>query len=228
MSSCRLDTLPIEVLDIVFSYFHAHEILNGLSNVSVHLDAAIAAYPLYDVNFKSIIKLDFDCICSRISPDQIISLTLCDDNDTPNQLGLFLDRFRIEQFYRLQKLRLINLDIILWLSILHHAEGLSDLHALSVENKEMITRANQGVLYLWEKIFSTFQNQIISMPLSRLRSLKLCYCRPDDFVFICSQASQLKSLDLYLNSVPIDENLSWAAPILTTLKLSISGKCISN
>jgi hypothetical protein len=110
MPSCVLNGLPIDIIHILFSYFYAHEILYSLSNISVRFDAAIVTYLFYHVNFQSIRHSDFIRICRCIKPHQVITLTLSDEPNIPNQSQLFLTRFSIEQFSRLRMLRLIDLN----------------------------------------------------------------------------------------------------------------------
>jgi hypothetical protein len=59
---------------------------------------------------ESIRKSHFDLICRYIRPEQVISLILSDNNDTPNQSQLFRSFFSIEQFIRLRTLKFIELD----------------------------------------------------------------------------------------------------------------------
>jgi hypothetical protein len=95
-------------------------------NVNDYVNTVLQSYSAYRLNFQSIQKLDFDIICHRIHPDEIIFLALSDDNDTPDQSQLFLSYFRIKQFIRLRSLTLIqpninSLQIIF--AYLHYLEG---------------------------------------------------------------------------------------------------------
>ncbi|CAF1076733.1 unnamed protein product [Adineta steineri] len=107
---CFFDRLPAEILHDLFAYFWSHEIIFTFSNISDHVDAVLLAYNTYQLNFRSIQKDHFDLICKRIRSEQIISLVLSDENDTPAQSELFFSRLQIEQFTQLQTLTLINIE----------------------------------------------------------------------------------------------------------------------
>ncbi|CAF2900665.1 unnamed protein product [Rotaria sp. Silwood2] len=47
MSNCRLDILPVELIDDLFSYFSDHEIFYTFMNVSSYLDAVLITYSNY-------------------------------------------------------------------------------------------------------------------------------------------------------------------------------------
>ena len=110
MSNSHLNTLPVELLHHVFSYLSAHEIFYAFTNVTSYIDAVLTTYSPNQVNFKSISRGHFDLICQHLIPAQVIALTLSDDKDTPGLTRLFLSRFQIHQFTRLQALRLIEIE----------------------------------------------------------------------------------------------------------------------
>ncbi|CAF1023863.1 unnamed protein product [Rotaria sp. Silwood1] len=103
-----LDRFQIEILHEIFKYLLAHEILHLFYNISDRLDHILLNYKNYSINFQSIRKSDFDLVCRLIRPEQVISLILSDDSETPHQSKLFLSRFSIQQFTRLQALKLIE------------------------------------------------------------------------------------------------------------------------
>ncbi|CAF1456233.1 unnamed protein product [Adineta steineri] len=60
-------------------------------------------------DFKSILKSQFDLICKYIRPEQIVTLILSDDIDTPYQFELFLSIYNIERdFSHLRSLVLLE------------------------------------------------------------------------------------------------------------------------
>ena len=131
MDTCRLDLFPVELVHHLLNYFSSHEILRTFSDVSSYLDAVLLAYPYYRVNFKSILRTDFDLVCRRISPNQVISLTLSDDRNTPGQIRLFLSRFRIDEFTRLRSLTLIDVGAEFWEPIVSKLAQLPRLRSFS-------------------------------------------------------------------------------------------------
>ena len=78
-------------------FFLTHEILLTFSGVSDYIDAILLSYSAYRLDFRSIQRVHFYLICHRIHPEQVITLTLSDDDDKPGRSELFLSRFRIEQ-----------------------------------------------------------------------------------------------------------------------------------
>lgn len=110
MDRCILDTLPVELFHIIFTYFWAHEILITFSNVSPYLDAILVAYSSYQVNLQSILRCHFDVICNRLRPDQIVSLILSDADDTPRLSRTFLSRFDIQSLTRVRSLTLNTIE----------------------------------------------------------------------------------------------------------------------
>jgi hypothetical protein len=81
------------------------------------------------VNFKSITKKEFDLVCQRIIPNQVISLTLSNNEDTPGQVELFLSRFQINQFTSLRSLTLIDLGPDYWQSVITRLVDLKNLRS---------------------------------------------------------------------------------------------------
>ncbi|CAF2819952.1 unnamed protein product, partial [Rotaria sp. Silwood2] len=134
MHRCLLDVLPTELFYIIFDYFSGHEILTIFSNVTPYINKILLSYSNYQVNFKSILKFDFDCVCQQIRPDQIVSLTLSDADDTAYQSELFLSHFQIESFTRLRSLTLHNVETKSLLIILQQICKLNRNFRLSLEN----------------------------------------------------------------------------------------------
>ncbi|UJR16992.1 hypothetical protein I4U23_003890 [Adineta vaga] len=124
-----LDQFPVEIIFDVFKYFTASEILYSFYNFSRYLRQCIRSYQKYKINFTSISKNEFDQICKIIRPDQILALTLSDDEETPGQTALFFTRFpRFEQqFIRLECLHIRNFEEFPGLS------QMESLHTLSID-----------------------------------------------------------------------------------------------
>ncbi|CAF1034423.1 unnamed protein product [Adineta steineri] len=103
-----LDQFPVELIFDVFTYLTASEILHSFHNFSQYLRQCIRSYQHYKINFQSIRKREYDWICKVIHPDQIMSLTVSDDEETPGQMDLFFSNN--QSFTRLEHLRLRNLE----------------------------------------------------------------------------------------------------------------------
>ncbi len=120
--TASLLTLPVEILYHIIDYLDTPVIILSLSNVCTYFRAISNTYNRYRLDFNSISKADFHRICRLIEPENILSLTLSDDNKTPGQIRLFLSLFNIDQFSRLLSLTLLgvnndDLSRILYLNI---------------------------------------------------------------------------------------------------------------
>ncbi|CAF1344652.1 unnamed protein product [Adineta ricciae] len=107
--SFLLDRFPAELVHCVFKYFWAHEILYSFGNITCYMNNILINYSNYMINFQSIRKRDFDLICRYLRPKQVVSLILCEDEDTPDLLKLFFSLFSMDEFINLRGLKLIHL-----------------------------------------------------------------------------------------------------------------------
>jgi hypothetical protein len=105
-----LYTLPIELIYRILDILDNKTILFSFGNVCKRFHSIIHTYNQYKFNFKSISKPYFHSVCHLIHPENIISLTLSNDQRTPDQIKSFLLFFQIEQFIRLRSLTLIEID----------------------------------------------------------------------------------------------------------------------
>jgi hypothetical protein len=138
----QFDLLSVKLLHTLFTYFLAHEILFSFAGVSDHVDTILLSYFAHRLDLKSIRRVDFDFLLHRIRPEQVISLTLSDDVDTPGQTELFLSRFRIEQFTHLRSLTLINIEFESLEAIFSNMDKLKQLKVLSFTD-HTITQLNR-------------------------------------------------------------------------------------
>lgn len=243
-----LDQLSVEVLHTLFTYFLAHELLFSFSGVSDYIDTILLSYAAYRIDFKSIRRADFDFVCRRIQPEQVISLTLSDDNDTPGQTELFFSHFRLEEFIHLRSLTLIKIEFESFEAIFVNLSKLKHLKALSFNNDTCRSKyplrlrnnsdACDQINLLLSNTFSLIFPQLnrlhlnilinwTTISLSNVRHLKLELCFIDDLNPIFQNAPKLKSLDIVLYVVkPIDE-MNFTISQLIQLKLVIQGKLFS-
>ncbi|UJR19351.1 hypothetical protein I4U23_022480 [Adineta vaga] len=103
-----LEALPVEILHRIFYYMDGQTIFFSLRNICRRLRAIINNYDRWTIDFQGISKPDFHQFCQYINPENIISLTLSDDDSTPGQVDIFLSLFKDGQFTRLQSLTLIK------------------------------------------------------------------------------------------------------------------------
>jgi hypothetical protein len=247
MAYCLLDNLPVELIHHLLNYFSAYEIFHSFTNVSSYIDHILSAYSSYSVNFKSITKKEFDFVCHRIIPEQVISLTLSDHKDTPGQIERFLSRFQINQFIGLRSLTLINLKADYWeivMTKLIHLKNLRSFIYISLDNSNSWNcEISYGDLNKLDKrladIYSPVLPQLTRLRLAHgrflasvqflyLRHLIFDQCTDKIIKYICYAAPQLRSLEtkLQLN----ESNTEFVFPFgrLNRLILQIVGKNLMN
>jgi hypothetical protein len=130
--SPSLLTLPIELHHRILDELDARSILLSLSSVCTQLRTVTRSYERFVLNLRSISKPDFHLLCNVIRPENVISLILSDDEETPNQFKLFLSIFDIRQFTRLRSLSLFLIHDEHLDTFLNHAINCS-LISLSIE-----------------------------------------------------------------------------------------------
>jgi hypothetical protein len=210
---CFFDRLPVEILHNLFTYFWSHEILFTFSNISDHVNAVLLAYNTYQINFRLIQKSHFDLISKRIRSEQIISLVLSDENDTPGQSELFFSRFQIEQFTQLQSLTMINIEdkSVKWvfpnlyqLNLLRSLTLLDSTteHPNQYQKTEIQSLIYEGFTQIMPRLNrlhlmnGTF---LSSIPLPYLRHLNLEKCSINDLKTLFQHSNQLRSFSLCLD-----------------------------
>ncbi|CAF3720823.1 unnamed protein product [Rotaria socialis] len=115
-----LNNLPVEILHRIFDSLDAGTILFYVKCVCKRLYSATTNYNRYELNFNAICKKTFHQLCSVTDPENIISLTLSDENQTPGQIELFLSLYCIEQYTRLQSVTLMAIKELHLNTILKH------------------------------------------------------------------------------------------------------------
>ncbi|CAF3001648.1 unnamed protein product [Rotaria sp. Silwood2] len=245
MNSCLIDKFPVELIHNLFDYFLALEILLIFSNVSQYLDSVLLNYSSYWINFKSIRRAHFDLVCQRILPNQVISLTISDDYDTPGQIELFVSHFRLEQFARLRSFKLIDVEPYWWERIFSNLTQLTNLHSSFYDTPEIteqwfsdllshdeqivldthLIKTHASILPQLTRIRLPHGDYLKSTTLPRLRQLILDQCSPETLKYICSAAPQLKVLDVYLHCDSTETKFLFPFHSLKRLVLRIRGQC---
>lgn len=101
-----LQALPVEILQHILDDLDAHTILFSFRNICRQFRAIVNNYNRYILNFQSISKPDFDLVCHLIDPCRVTSLILSENDETFDQIKLFLSHFNLRQFNRLRSLSL--------------------------------------------------------------------------------------------------------------------------
>jgi hypothetical protein len=231
---CFFDRLPVELLHTLFEYFLAHELCLTFSDVNDHVNSVLHSYSTCRLDLKSIPKIHFDLVCRHIRPEQVISLTLSDADDTPGQSELFFSEFRIEQFTQLRSLTLITIEFESFKFIFFNLSKLSQLCSLSFDRSIRYqypyrispdhyyqTNVNMKVLFQLNRLNLNNGVFLTFIPLSHLSHLKLGKCSSNELKTIFQDASQLKSLYVRLNIQRSNVELIVSPNQLTRLSLEI-------
>jgi hypothetical protein len=238
-NSCLCDQLPVELLQTLFNYFSASELLFTFHNVNDYVNATLQSYPDYHLNLKFISKVHFRHLCCYVRPEQVISLTLSDGDDTPGLSELFFSHFRIEQFTRLRSLTLIEIEFNLLESIFANLHKLDQLRVLSFDDRSIRYQympeiqpvpydrwnINMSVLSRLNRLHLNNGTMLTFAPFPHLRHLKLEQCSDDELQTIFQHTLQLKSLSVCLNLHWSNFELIIPPNQLTQLSLEIKSKC---
>ena len=132
-SILSFDQLPVELIHKILHYLQYHEIFFSFDNISTRMNDILNVYDRYRLNFQSIDMSHFYITLHHMKPEQIISLTLSNMDDTPGQFQSFLSEFSIKEFVRLECLELIQPTNAHHLNaILRDLSGLETLKSLSI------------------------------------------------------------------------------------------------
>ena len=231
-SAFSLDLLPRSVIHIIFDFLWGQHILGSFLNISDTFNNALWTYNNYRIDFKSVRKRDFDLMCRHIRAEQIIALTLCDGNETPNQSHIFLSLFPIDQLCRLRAIKLSEIDTGSWplLADLHQLEHLASFEADTMpllQFVELTPRLERLVINNYSDDDCNHESFLSTISLAHLRHLSLPYCSYSQLRDILSRTPQLTSLDITLRISDcaaieyFSEQHQNSALALTRLKMSI-------
>jgi len=211
---------------MIFDYLSTCDIVHGLLKLSSYIDAIVLNYNFYKINFRSILKCDFDLICQYINPTKMISLVLSDGIDTPHQSDLFLSLFKLEQFYfTLRCLTLEDINDQSMELITNHLEKFSNLSTLTILNNNLTPSSPLQSLFArlirlnisCESLF----NNLTSM--DQLHHLIISnQCTFNDLASIIHHAPNLLSLKINLGR----GNIQGITSYLTRLVLNMSRKLL--
>jgi hypothetical protein len=198
-----LDLLPTEILYTIFDYFWSHEILYSFINISNCLDSILLNYHNYHINFKSILKQQFDLVCRYIQPNQIKSLVLSDSNETPGQSKAFLSLFPIEEFINLRAITLSDIEneSRSLLSNINQLKCLSSFETDTLSNLWMIQTIPRLKRLVINKISDNDYNYtdlLYSISFSHLRKFTLSNCSYIQLRRILCLTPKLTSLNISL------------------------------
>ncbi|CAF3388723.1 unnamed protein product [Rotaria socialis] len=108
-TNASFETLPVEIFHRIFDNLDAQTIVFSIRSVCRLFQRIVNTYNRYNLDFKSISKSDFHRFCHSINPQNVTSLRLCDDEQTPNQIALFMSLVRLRQFSRLHAISFLGI-----------------------------------------------------------------------------------------------------------------------
>ncbi|CAF0973048.1 unnamed protein product [Rotaria sp. Silwood1] len=198
-----LDLLPKEIVYSIFEFLWAHDILYSFLHISNYFNNILLTYQNYHINFKSILKRQFDLVCHFIQPNQITSLILSDNNETPGQSKTFLSFFPIEQFINLRAITLFDIENdshslffnIRQLKYLNYFETDTLSHLWMIET---IPQLKQLIVNNYVDNDYNHENLLHSISFSHLCKLTLPYCSYVQLRRILCCAPKLTSLNISL------------------------------
>lgn len=213
--SCLFNLFPIEILDLIFEYLSASDLVYAFLNLTPYINKIISNYHFYQINFESISKWKFDLICRHIQAHQIKSLTLSDGDETPYQSKLFFSIFTIDDLaFHLSYLSLINIDnqsMELIFNNIHKFERLLSLKRINSSNLNQLNISN-------ENLFSNL------MRITNLQALILTNpCTFSQFQILLNYCLKLASLNILLEK-DISEKISGIYLNLKKLTINMSSK----
>jgi hypothetical protein len=170
-------------------------------------------------------------------------LTLSDDEGTPGLVELFLSRFQINQFTRLQSLRLIEIGPDFWEIIITKLVELKNLRSFlffpsNRDDKWICNLSGHELTQLDIRLFDSYApilpqlyqlrlchgDFLKSVQFPQLRHLILERSSVDIMKHVCSVAPKLKSLDTSISDNVLTEEFIYPLTQLNRLVLRIKGK----
>ncbi|CAF4673218.1 unnamed protein product [Rotaria sp. Silwood2] len=226
-------TLPVELFQRIFDYLDTRTILLSLGYVCTRLRTITNTYQKLVVDLRWISKSDFYHMCHILRPENVVSLFLSDDDETPGQVGLFLSLFDIHQFTRLRSLAVFSNDDDNIDKILNYTSRCS-LISLSIEQSASLNHRNTMLNLLLSTMSRstlrkfTCTNNLLYIDSfqwpkeSNLKYLTIDHCTRKDLCTILRHLLHLQTMVLRHFNLDIHteyEYLSTTYPQLTSLTM---------
>lgn len=242
-----LESLSSEIFFEIFDFLDHTHILHAFHNLNNRFNHLILNYfhVSPQLNLQSITKTDFDITCQYYIPlltDKIQSLCLSNDDNTPQQIDLFLSYdLSLHKFTYLKSLSLYNMHseqiinrmMIEWKYPIHlthlniiNCQILSDWNIFyslinNIWSLPKLTHCQLDIKFIDDIYF--FVPTVISSTLKSL-SIKNAQCNFEELIHLFEYTPCLEYLDITI----IEKNanhpyLTFSIPLLTTLKLNYKG-----
>ncbi len=105
-----IDELPVEIIYKILDELDICTIFTSVYHVCKRFDEILLTYHKYHLNFENLSLTNLKLICSRIHPEQVMELTLSDDENRSGLIELFFSKFSLETFSHLHSLTLIQIN----------------------------------------------------------------------------------------------------------------------
>ena len=147
INSSDFDRLPVELILHILTYLDTESILCSFRYVCQRFYRISNVYNRYELNCQALNKWTFYRFCRIIQPENILSLILSDDEQTPGQISVFLSFFSLKQFEHLHSLTLLEIDDI---HLNRIAEDLTKLPltSLTIQSQTCSTWSNEHLACL--------------------------------------------------------------------------------
>ena len=114
LTKMNFELLPNELILYLFEYLSVIQLFHGFLGLNSRFNKLLyEQFQKFHLDFRLISKTNFNHICQNYLPliiNRVRSLRLSNDDDTPQQIELFLSQdFKLRQFIRLQSLSLSDL-----------------------------------------------------------------------------------------------------------------------
>jgi hypothetical protein len=238
----NLELLANELFLSLFEYLNDVHLIRAFYGLNNRLNKLLASHlRWFRFDFRSIYREDFNFICQEYFPsiiDRIISLHLTDNDDTPEQLNLFLSFIpSCEQFTQLQSLSLSNLrNTFIVNQILISLDNLTNLNlsACILNTNLNYNRLLIDTIWNLPKLISCQLDQMLPFEVFLLaptiQSLSLRYLTIDDynrslaeFLRLCEYTPNLQYLQISIWEIEYSDTIQFQFQYLSRLKLSFQG-----
>ena len=105
-----MENLPVEIFYQIFDYLQIETIFFTIRPVSRSFQSIVLNYDRWNFHLKIASKAQFDVLCRFIPPQNIRSLTLYNNEQTPDQISTFLQQVRLRQLTQLHSIDLDGID----------------------------------------------------------------------------------------------------------------------
>ena len=202
--SASLNTLPPELLYRIIDYLDSQTILLSFRYVCRKFRSIADQSHQFELNFRLVSsKHDFHRLCRLFDPTCILSLTLIDNEETPNAIILFFSMFSMKQLVQLRSLTLINVYWEDLETILNeYSTGSITSLTLHMEGKRSRRILEPLSCLIFHSRLQTFSfntfphsiNEIFVSIQSELRYLSIGVCTFQEYQTILQYCPQLRTL----------------------------------